>query len=418
MTLLGRTALSVEIMTKLSTPTASARIRHELGAEHVVLDRLAEVALHHWNVFVGGGVKHHVRPVALHQRSHARFVGDVGHAGDELDVRLELDQTSLDLEQAVLAPLHEHHLLRLERHELTAQLRADAAAGAGHHHPSAANEPREAFFIEDDRLASEEIFDGDGANVRQLDVSGDDLGDAGDDLGGDPRFVAALHDVPDLFAPRAGDGDQGLARVALGAELGQPRGRSQDADAVNVRSHLHRVVVEKPYRLDPQVGSGENFLRHRHAGATGTDEHRRYALDGFVASLLRLAPLDLDAPQNARPRNTEQDQTGVDDDDADGEQRIARVAELADDDASEESDPEENRRARQHGLDDLTKLPQRNVAPDLPGNAEQVEHGVLEQHHVRCEERGPLDHLGRDLPLEAQEEGKPERRGQHEHVDG
>ena len=58
------------------------------------------------------------------------------------------------------------------------------------------------------------------------------------------------------------------------------------------------------------------------------------------------------------------------------------------------------------------------IGAHLARNAEDIEHEILEAHHVGSEERGPLDHLGRDLALETEEERHPERQREHRHVDG
>ena len=57
----GRTALSVEIMTKASTPCSPASSPEPARREDVVLDRLARVRLHHRHVLVGGRVEHDLR---------------------------------------------------------------------------------------------------------------------------------------------------------------------------------------------------------------------------------------------------------------------------------------------------------------------------------------------------------------------
>ena len=52
MMLVGRTALSEEIMTKSSTPKSGAVDGHIPGAEDIVLDRREDVTLHQGHVFI------------------------------------------------------------------------------------------------------------------------------------------------------------------------------------------------------------------------------------------------------------------------------------------------------------------------------------------------------------------------------
>ena len=61
MTLVGLTALSVEIITNSCTPNSSANSASCWVPRDVVLDRLAGVVLHHRHVLVGGGMEHDVR---------------------------------------------------------------------------------------------------------------------------------------------------------------------------------------------------------------------------------------------------------------------------------------------------------------------------------------------------------------------
>ena len=49
--------------------------------QHVVLDRLADVALHQRHVLVGRGVEDDLGAELLEELPHPRLVGDVGDAG-------------------------------------------------------------------------------------------------------------------------------------------------------------------------------------------------------------------------------------------------------------------------------------------------------------------------------------------------
>ena len=71
MTLLGRTALSVETITNRSTPCCCGQFHGDLASQDVVEHRFPRVHLQERHMFVGGGVEHHARAVApenvLHQ---------------------------------------------------------------------------------------------------------------------------------------------------------------------------------------------------------------------------------------------------------------------------------------------------------------------------------------------------------------
>jgi len=112
-----------------------ARVAGDLGqragGERVVAHRLERIQLHQRHVLEGRRVEHDLRPVLLEQRAHLLAVAGVGeHRHAVLEAAI-LPQLSVDLEQRVLAALHQYQLLGSDAGDLTAQLRADRAAGAG-----------------------------------------------------------------------------------------------------------------------------------------------------------------------------------------------------------------------------------------------------------------------------------------------
>ncbi len=72
MTLVGLTALSVEIRTKQPTPMAIGSLRGDLGAEHVVAECFAHLALQQRHVLERGGVKHDLRTRLARTRARTR----------------------------------------------------------------------------------------------------------------------------------------------------------------------------------------------------------------------------------------------------------------------------------------------------------------------------------------------------------
>ena len=77
-TLVGRTALSVEIRTNRSVPTSGCGLHHVRGAEDVRVERLLRMVLEDRHVLVGGGVEHHLRPVLAEHLEHPLAIADVG----------------------------------------------------------------------------------------------------------------------------------------------------------------------------------------------------------------------------------------------------------------------------------------------------------------------------------------------------
>src|SRR5262249_31049268 len=107
MMLVGLTALSVETMTKRSTPW---RTEASASAEDVVVDRLEAIVLHQRHVLVRGGVEDDVGPPRGEDVLDPPRVADVRDERDDLDVLpvSELGaEGAVDVEEAVLRLLDE-----------------------------------------------------------------------------------------------------------------------------------------------------------------------------------------------------------------------------------------------------------------------------------------------------------------------
>ena len=146
--LVGLTALSVEIITNSCTPCSSANLGQLHRAQHVVLDGLARVVLHHRHVLVGGGMEHDVRPVQGEDLVQSRFVRNVGDEGMNGHFAAQGAKFLLDQEQAVFGPLDHHQRLGPELEHLPADFRADAAAGAGHQNGAPGDERADRVAVE------------------------------------------------------------------------------------------------------------------------------------------------------------------------------------------------------------------------------------------------------------------------------
>ena len=140
MTLVGRTALSVEISTSARRRTRrSARRRSR--AEDVVEDRLVDVRFHERHVLVRRRVEYRVRAVlARRPRAGACQSRTSTIAGSTRDARDTTLRSSWSSSKIEFSPRPSATIMRgLELRELTAQLAADRPAGAGDEHRSAAS---------------------------------------------------------------------------------------------------------------------------------------------------------------------------------------------------------------------------------------------------------------------------------------
>ena len=128
-------------------------------------------------------------------RVHGAGVGDVADHRDDLDVGEAAAQLLVDVEQRRLGALEQHEPSDPERGDLAAQLRADAAAGAGHEHRPAADERPHRLLGDGDRLAPQEVLDPDRADAVDRDGLVEQLVDGGERSDGDAGRLAQGDDA-------------------------------------------------------------------------------------------------------------------------------------------------------------------------------------------------------------------------------
>ena len=126
------------MLTKRSTPDASAALEHVQGAQTLVLHRLARVPLEQRQVLERGGVEDDLGP-ALGEDLRAMPLGVADVGEDEVAVVEQgpAVERELDGVQGRLVAVEHDQLAGVEPVDLAAQLGADRAAGAGDQHPPA-----------------------------------------------------------------------------------------------------------------------------------------------------------------------------------------------------------------------------------------------------------------------------------------
>ena len=95
---------------------------HDLGSEHVVLDRLERMLLHQRHVLVRRRVVHDFRRVRVQDFFHLPPVEDVADDWDDSQVLVPTAQLQLGEVEAALGPVEQDERLGLERGELARQL--------------------------------------------------------------------------------------------------------------------------------------------------------------------------------------------------------------------------------------------------------------------------------------------------------
>ena len=220
-------------------------------AEHVVLDRLDGVSLQHRHVLVRRGVEDHGRAGAPEDEGHVLPVLDLPE--DRHDRRpladaflLQQAQLALDLVEAVLAVAEEVQALGAALQQLAAELRADAAAGAGHEHAPAPHVGEALLQIDLHRAAGEEVLGVDLAGLDQVRRAVEHLREPRHEPdAGEPRPAQHGPDAGQLLPRRAGDRDDGLVGGVDLHEVGHRVDGAEDRDSLHAPPDLRGVVVEE-----------------------------------------------------------------------------------------------------------------------------------------------------------------------------
>ena len=164
--------------------------------------------------------------------------------------RLAILELQADGVQAVLVALEHHQRGRLQLGDLPAQLRADRAAGAGHHHPPAVDQALERRRIEADRRAREQVFDRQAADLRRRSTVPSMMSRRlGSVLIGILNGSSARTIDADRRRVGARNRDQHFVGPVLLEDPRQILPRAEHRHAVDPPADLRRVVVDEADRL-------------------------------------------------------------------------------------------------------------------------------------------------------------------------
>ena len=152
----GRTALSEEMNTNRSTPTATAASATLTRAEDVGSDRLHRVRLEQRDVLVCGDVEDDLRSQLLEPIEQPVCVADVGERQFQ---RSTAGESGRDVMQMGFVVVEQDESGRLELVQLRGDLRADRAAGAGDQHPPTRDRRPDAVQVGVRLLPAEQVLD-------------------------------------------------------------------------------------------------------------------------------------------------------------------------------------------------------------------------------------------------------------------
>ena len=246
-------------------------VRDDPGPGDVILQGFAGLGLHHRHVLMRGGVEHEAGPMRGEDLGHPGEVRDVADDGRDEGAVARGDELLLGLVEEHFALVEQQEAGGAVGRDLTAELEADAAAGAGDEHDASFDHRGDGAVVELHGRPPEDVFDGDRPDVGSPDAPTGELGHRRDHehaeiTGGGER--ADFADAADALGRQRED-DFGHA-VFLG-EFAHARRRTDDGDAVDMQVVLGDVVVEEADRLEAVTSSAEKVGDELRAGLAGAD---------------------------------------------------------------------------------------------------------------------------------------------------
>ncbi len=242
----------------------------ELGADHVVAERLAHLRLQQGHVLVRRRVEHDLGPRGCEHAIDRDGVGDVAEHGVEDKIGMRAAQLLLDHVEIELADVEDGQRLGAETRDLAAQLRADRAAAAGDQH-ALAGEPRaDRGPVELHRIAAEQVLDRDFLQFVEARAAGDDVFEA---RHGAERQVAALAQIDraaHLRLVRGRHRDDEHLGGRLARKLRQLVKRAEHRHAVQAAAAQRCVVVEES---DGRVAVVATQVAHERFARLARAEH-------------------------------------------------------------------------------------------------------------------------------------------------
>src|SRR5882724_3736033 len=283
---------------------------------HIVVDALDDVLFDDGDMFVGGRVIHGLYPVRLQDVAQSKFMVSVADQADQLDGQGMLSRESLQLTLDVVERQFRHfeqdQPLRAQADDLPAELGADGAAGPGDHDHTIANAGVEQTRLRWHRIASQQVAYVDLSNVRDRRTSGHQLFEFRDSLHMDAQWLQPAQDLPAPAPSQSRQCQQNTVDIAIFDQCRELLGRV-NLDAVDHAALQALLVVDEDQRIEG-AGGQQSAGKARARVACPVDGHPG---DGR----LDIVGEQVVAHHEARARDVQQREAGIDGHDAPGKRR-------------------------------------------------------------------------------------------------
>ncbi len=354
-------------------------------------------------MLVGGRVENQRRPVDSEDRLHAVFIADVGDAGNDAQAGKHVGQLEMRLKEAIFRTFDEKQRFGTQLANEAAQLRADAAAGAGHEDGLVLHNFADEMAIEVHRGTAQQIFEGHLADAREIDAALDDFVQRGNDLGVEAVRLAQLDNLAD-GAPRAlGDRDESMVDVETFGNRGEIGRCSQHGYAADAHAGETGIVIQETDRKDAEVRTAGDFLGGHGAGPAGADQQGGNALRACQGRS-PLAVLVKEADRAPQSDQAQEAQHQIEQDHADGQAdgngcRVRRPDAMK---VGKQAPGEQQNRRGAAQVEDQHRVAQTRVPPGRAPAAADREKAQFTEQDERQIFSHDAEHPGGDFPIEAQ----------------
>ncbi len=222
------------------------------------------------DVLVRSGVKHHLGTKLLQDPANSLSIPYV-HQKTGCGYVLEaLSALHLHPEEIELTHFQKGHSLGLKAAHLPHKLASNGPPGTSHQNSPLAQVTGDLLLIEAYFLPAQKVLQGHLANGLDRYLSPDQLPHPGHGPVALPSPVAGGNDPPHLLTSSRGNGDKDLVELAW-KTVDLFHG-SQDRDSMDGLSHLARVIIKKPHRLEVEPGIVPDLPQNLLSRIPGADD--------------------------------------------------------------------------------------------------------------------------------------------------
>ncbi len=214
-----------------------------IGADGIVLDRLAGAVLHQGNMLMGCRMVDDVRAVGGKDLIKPAAVTHGADEGDKVEVRVLLPEFQLDVIGVIFIDIKDDELAGIMGCDLTADLAADRAAAARDEDGFAIEEGKDFVHVDFDGLTAQKVFNRDLPQAGDTDLVENELVHTGELLDLTPGLVADAEDITALLCRGRGNGKEDFIYFIFPDSGEDALTAADDFDILDIAIPLVGIIV-------------------------------------------------------------------------------------------------------------------------------------------------------------------------------